>query len=456
MSKWFAVIILAATLIFTQVAQKSAAENAEEYYRQMVPAAASFKNIDDKVAKAIDEDGKVIAYVGVDQNMGYGGPVLVGTSIAPDGSLNSVVVLQHKETPAYMEDVIDAGYFQQYANKSVVDPLELDQDIDRVSGATLSSRAIAKSVQSVAHLVATKELKMTATGASSSIKVGIPEIVIALLFVGALFLSIRHRMAKYRLLLLAFSAASMGFWLNRPLTIAHIAGLFQGYFPDINTNLLWYIVVIGAVVPALVTGKNIYCAYVCPFCALQETAHLISRKSLPLGDNMIVLRRFKDIILFFVLFLAFLFQNPSIPSFEPFGTVFSLSGSSIYWYLLAVVLLSSFFFRRFWCVAFCPVGTFLDKTAAMGRAVRRKVMPSITPKHPVVDVSPAKSMEIAQNSEKDSENEHESLTEDNALLVSDSKDEKSQWNDRLLVIFYIAILIGSMLVVFNKWWEMTP
>ncbi|MFA6808897.1 MAG: 4Fe-4S binding protein [Eubacteriales bacterium] len=456
MSKWFAVIILVATLIFTQVAQKADVESAEEYYKQMVPEAVCFKNIDDKVAKALDEDGEVISYIGIDENMGYGGPVLVGTIISPDGYLDNVVVLQHKETPEYMQGIIDAGYFQQYENKSVIDPLELDQDIDRVSGATLSSRAIVQSVQSVALIVAEKELKMTATGTSASLKVGFPEIAIALLFVGALFLFFRRSLAKYRLLLLGLSAASMGFWLNRPLTIAHIAALFQGYFPDINTNLLWYIVVIGAVVPALLTGKNIYCTYVCPFCAVQEATHLISRKSLPIGDNMIVLRRLKDIILFLVLFLAFLLQNPSVPSFEPFGTAFGLSGSSIYWYLLAVVLLASFFFRRFWCVAFCPVGTFLDKTATVGRVIRRKIIPTLRHKHLTMPVSAIKCERKIQDSDKHCEIARVEPTNDDVLKTSGLNEQKKRWSDWLLVVFYIAILIGIMLVVFDKWWVMTP
>lgn len=445
MSKWFAVIILAVTLIFNQVAQKSAAEITEEYFRQMIPEAASFKKIDDKVAKAVDKDGEIIAYAGIDKSMGYGGPVLVGTTIAPDGSITGVVVLQHKETSSYIQDMVDSGYFQQYQDKSVIDPLELDSDIDGVSGATLSSRAIGKSVQSVARIVAMKELKIASPGTAMSWKVGIPELAIAFIFAAALFLIRQQSLIKYRLLLLGFSAVIMGFWLNRPLTIAHIAGLFQGYFPDINSNLIWYIVVIGAVVPPLVTGKNIYCTWICPFCALQEATHLISRKSLPIGENIIVLRRFRDFILFLVLFLAFLFQNPSIPSFEPFGTVFSFKGSSFSWYLLAVVLLSSFFFRRFWCIAFCPVGNFLDKTSAIGRTIRKRLISDLAHRHTRENGSLLENKITFQDLSKESESK-----------VSAMQSNGTGWSRRLLVTFYLAIIMGAMLVVFDKWWTMTP
>lgn len=445
MAKWLAVIILAATLIFNQAVQRSASEIIEEYYLQMIPEAASFIKIDDKVAKAVDKNGIMISYVGIDKSIGYGGPILVGTIITPEGYLTSVVILQHKETPSYVEEIVELGYFQQYLNKSVADPLELDRDIDGISGATLSTRAIAKSVQSVARTVATKELKLASSSTSPFWKVGIPELAIAFLFAAVIFLSRKPGMIKYRLSLLALSAVIIGFWLNRPLTISHFAGLFQGYFPEINTNLIWYILLIGAVLPPLVMGKNVYCTWICPFCAVQEATHLISRKNLIIGENIIVLRRFRDFFLFAVLFMAFLFQNPSIPSYEPFGTIFSFSGSRLSWYLLAVVLFSSLFFRRFWCVAFCPVGNFLEKISAVGRIIRRKNTLNIEQKQTGENRSLMEKGLRNQDSEQENDDKESSM-----------QNNKTGWSSRLVVIFYLAIFIGIMLVVFEKWWIMTP
>lgn len=368
-----AVVVLVAALFYAQTTNKMDAELVQGYYRQMSPGAVSFESINDKVAKAIGADGKVMAYLGVSTNIGYGGPMLVGSVFFADGAVQDVVILEHKETPSYIDKITKAGYFRQYTKKQIDDALVLDYDIDGVSGATLSTRAITKSVQDVAHIVAAKEFKVTPKKSNNGVQVGFKEIAVAALFVLSVFMPRIKGLAKFRLLLLGFSMIILGFWLNRPLSMGHIGALFLGYFPKPSENLIWYIVITGALLPALFTGKNLYCTFVCPFCSLQEATHLISKVNLPIGKYIKWLRIGKDILLFIVLFFAFLYLNPSIASYDPFGTIFGLNGSSYSWYLLFVILIASFFYRRFWCVAFCPVGTFLDKVAGIGRNVRGKV-----------------------------------------------------------------------------------
>lgn len=345
----------------------------ESYYRQMTPQAVSFEPINDCLAKASGANGTALAYLGISSNIGYGGPMLVGTVISPEGGIQDVVILEHKETPSYLYRIAQVGYFRQFTKKQIDDALVLDYDIDRVSGATLSTRAITKSVQDVAHLVAAKEFKVTPEKPKHGVQIGFKEIAVAVLFALSVFMPRFKGLAKLRLLLLGFSMIILGFWLNRPLSMGHIGAFFLGYFPNPSENLIWYIVITGALLPALFTGKNLYCTFLCPFCCLQEAAHFISKLNLPIGKYIKWLHLGKDILLLIVLFFAFLYLNPSIASYEPFGTIFGLSGSSYSWYLLFVVLIASFFYRRFWCVAFCPVGTFLDKVAGIGRNVRRKV-----------------------------------------------------------------------------------
>jgi len=368
--QWLAILTLIIVLVYSKNAHKMDSEVVQNYYRQMIPTAAKYEPISDKTAKAVGQDGSLIAYLGVSSNNGYGGPILVGTIISPDGSVKDVLILEHKETPSYIDKITQAGYFRQYAKKQAADALVLDYDIDRVSGATLSTRAIAKSVQDVAHFVAVRELNATPDKARIDWKIGARDIVVTLLFVPAFLMYQVKALARFRIIILGLSVIILGFWLNRSLSMASIGALFIGYFPNPHENLIWYIVILGALVPALATGKNLYCTYVCPFCGLQELAHTVSRVNLPMGKHFKWIRMVKKVLLFVVLFLSFLFLNPSLFSYEPFGTIFGLNGSSYQWYLLFVILIASFFYRRFWCAAFCPVGTFLDKVAAVGRRIR--------------------------------------------------------------------------------------
>ncbi|WP_207669379.1 4Fe-4S binding protein [Dehalobacter sp. 14DCB1] len=366
----FAIVILVLTMVYGYHANKMDQDVVQGYYQQLFPKADHFDSISDRTAKAIGADGNLMAYVGICSNVGYGGPMMVGTIINPTGGIQDVVVLQHKETPSYLNKIAQAGYFRQYTKKNAGDSLVLDADIDRVSGATLSTRAIAKSVNDVAHTVAVQELNVTPKKAEISWNIGIKEVAVALLFILSVFIPRFKQLAKYRLVFLGLSIVILGFWLNRSLSMGHISALLLGYFPSPSENLIWYLVLVGALAPALITGKNIYCAYVCPFHGLQEATHMISKVNIPIGKYVKWFHAIKEVILFLVLFFAFLFINPSCSSFEPFGTIFGLNGSSNQWYLLFVILLTSFFYRRFWCVAFCPVGTFVDKVAQLGRKIR--------------------------------------------------------------------------------------
>lgn len=364
------ILALVAAYFYGHFANQMDINIVQQYYRQLIPEAASFETINDRTAKAVGADGAVMAYLGISSNVGYGGPLVAGTILNPDGSLQKVQVLEHKETPAYINKITKEGYFRQYEKKKGNDALTGGYDIDLVSGATLSTRAIAKSVQEVAHTIVKAELNQTPQNAKIPWQIGIKEIAVAALLALSVLMPRFRKLSKYRLQVLGLSVVILGFWLNRSLSMGHISALFMGYFPSPRENLIWYLVLIGALAPALFSGKNIYCTYVCPFCGVQEGTHLLSKMSLPLGKYGRWLRIGKDVILFLTLLLAFLFANPSFSSFEPFGTIFGWNGSSYQWYLLFVILLTSFFYRRFWCVALCPVGTFLDKTAQLGRKIR--------------------------------------------------------------------------------------
>lgn len=365
-------VLIVAFILGHMFSQMDAAQ-VETYYKQLIPEAAQFQAINDRTARALGADNGLIAYVGVSSNIGYGGPLVVGTVISTEGALKDIVILQHKETPSYIDKITQDGFFRQFDKKEAGHALALDYDIDRVSGATLSTRAIALSVQQTAHTVAGKELNITPQKSDIIWQIGLEEILVALLFVASVLLSRYKRLAKYRFAFLCLSIAVLGFWLNRSLSMAHIGALLLGYFPSPGENLIWYIVLIGAVAPALLMGKNVYCTYVCPFCGLQEITHKISRINISLGKYIKWIRVLKEVLLFIVLFVAFLSLNPSLSSFEPFGTIFGLNGSSYQWYLLFILLIASFLFRRFWCIVFCPVGTFLNRVASFSRAVSAKI-----------------------------------------------------------------------------------
>ncbi|MDR1960674.1 MAG: 4Fe-4S binding protein [Gracilibacteraceae bacterium] len=365
-----ALVLLAGTLLFSGQAHKMNPAAVEGYYRALLPEADYFRPVSDKFAAAYDAGGLLLGYTGLGSAVGYGGPLLLGVTVAPDGALRPPVIFAHRETPSYLQKLTDAGYFDQYAQKKADDALVLQYDLDGVSGATLSSRAVAAAVHAAARPAAAV-LGLTPRKAEAPLVFGVKEISAAALFALSLLASRLRIAGKFRLPLLVLSAALLGFWLNRSLSLAQFGSLVMGFFPAPAGNLLWYIVLAGALLPAALLGKNLYCFWICPFCAIQEAAHRISRLNLPFALNPRHLRLLKQGVLFLALFFGFLSLNPSAASFEPFGVIFGLTGSNAGWYLLFTVLVAGFFFHRFWCVVFCPAGTLLDLLAGWRRQLAR-------------------------------------------------------------------------------------
>jgi electron transport complex protein RnfG len=65
---------------------------------------------------------------------------------ASDEILN-IKILEHTETPGLGSRIENDDFRQQFAGKSTQDPIAIGSDIDNISGATISARAVAEAVR---------------------------------------------------------------------------------------------------------------------------------------------------------------------------------------------------------------------------------------------------------------------------------------------------------------------
>lgn len=80
---------------------------------------------------------------------GYGGTVTVMVAFNPDDTIKQIKVTEQSETKGIGSKAADApAYWENYMGLSAAGALTLDQDVDRVTGATISSRAILSAVNS--------------------------------------------------------------------------------------------------------------------------------------------------------------------------------------------------------------------------------------------------------------------------------------------------------------------
>lgn len=67
--------------------------------------------------------------------------------------------------------------------------------------------------------------------------------------------------------------------------------------------------------------------------------------------------RARNLLVFAALFSAFLAVKPALASYEPFAALFSLTGTTLQWLLLFLVLTMSLSISTPWCNLFCPIRT---------------------------------------------------------------------------------------------------
>lgn len=308
------------------------------------------------------------------EGMGYGGPLVVAIKArrTKEGAkLSEIIVLNHKETPAFM-DKINQNFFLQFAGKSVTDNFIVGDDIDSVSGATVSSQGFAAAIRDAVHLGAEQHLKLPHSWQEPAWKIGINEVILVLLFALAFFGAYRKdKLAKYaRLVVVIGSVAFVGFYANASVNLGNIAGIFMGYIPSPRQFPLWWIMMIGIFGSIVFLGRNIYCQQICPFKGIQDLMQKIS--GVKLRIDMKFQRQARALIYslsWIALMLIFLSRHPALGSYEPFAMMFSLEGIGIQWYILPAAILGSFFVPSFWCRMFCPVGLYLNEMVRLRRYI---------------------------------------------------------------------------------------
>ncbi|MFA4843484.1 MAG: FMN-binding protein [Candidatus Margulisiibacteriota bacterium] len=78
---------------------------------------------------------------------GYGGPVVLLVGVSNEKKVVGIKVLSQKETPGLGAKVVERGFLDQFIGKGANDPLEPKKDIDAITGATITSRAVCEGVR---------------------------------------------------------------------------------------------------------------------------------------------------------------------------------------------------------------------------------------------------------------------------------------------------------------------
>lgn len=334
------------------------------FLQEALPAAERFEPVDDELYAAYSGN-ELLAYVAVGEAEGYGGPIQVAVATGLEGQVLGTAVVEHRETPSFFDRVANDDFMATLTGKRYDESFRLGDDLDAVTGATYTSRALAEATRHAAEQVAGQQLGLdVAQPEPPPVQFGLPEITVLALFAVAY---LGHRRGfKYtkqvRWATMLAGLLILGFWLNMPLSLGKLDTFLLGYWPEWRTGLYWYLLIGGIFLVATVDNKNAYCTWFCPFGAAQECMGAIggAKYTGPPRKYRPYFKWAQRGLAWLAILLAFLFRNPGISSYEVFGTLFDFTGSGVLFALLALVLVASLFVRRPWCNYLCPLDPIYD------------------------------------------------------------------------------------------------
>jgi spermidine synthase len=297
---------------------------------------------------------------------GYAGPLNLMVHVDRTGVLRAFRILQSNETPAYLR--LLGPWTGRLSSRNLFTP-DPFKGLDAVSGATLSSDAVLKTLDTAGRAFATQVLRMDlaaseAAAPASRFRLGAAQLRDALCLTGLAVtaLILRYRSGAWaRRAILLVSLVVAGILLNLQYSthqVMSLLGLNLGGATLSGPGFLFIVVPI-----LVVLFGNVYCGYLCPFGAVQELAGEAGSRWLKVDLDTGVWRYGRGVkyLLLFVLVLLFArTRDYGVLSADPLITVFSAARGGTVLAVGAAAVILSLFFPRFWCRTLCPAGAFLS------------------------------------------------------------------------------------------------
>jgi NosR/NirI family nitrous oxide reductase transcriptional regulator len=287
---------------------------------------------------------------------GYGGPLNLLVAVGNEERILAVSLIESNETPAYIYGINQ--WFKQFEGWPLNRPIQLDENVDALTGATITARAAARIIDTcrvrAARDLFDRHVKPAADSAVSH-RISAEAIVLTAAFIVSIVLFLKGNQFL-RTLLLWCNMILFGLIYNFQFSTVHVTRLAAFDLPSLDTGELF---VLTAGVLLLASGfGQIYCGYLCPFGAAQEILGRLGFVRKPNREGGRI-RTVKYWILAIVLLVFFVTRSDSVTAFDPLQTAFSSSHNGWTVTLLFTIGFFSLLYFRFFCRHLCPAGAFL-------------------------------------------------------------------------------------------------
>lgn len=302
---------------------------------------------------------------------GYGGPVPLKIHIK-DGRVAAVEAEPNAESPDFFNRAKEL--LNHWQNKSVDEALA--EEVDAVSGATFSSRAIIANMQrglayaqkrgqwseegSVGALeTSASPIVGSEDGSVGALETGASPIVALIVVLLGAVVPLFYNNRRLHLVQLAVNVVVLGLWTGTFVSYTLFLRIFAGgvSLSTIGALAAPLLMLIVALIYPLAGRSGHYCANVCPFGSAQELAGKLSRRKLRITPRILKLLSVLRNLLWGVLMALLLTGTCTAWIDYELFTAFLYSSASVWVIVLAALfLVLSVWVPRPYCRFVCPTG----------------------------------------------------------------------------------------------------
>ena len=305
---------------------------------------------------------------------GYGGPVPLKIHIK-DGRVAAVEAEPNAESPDFFNRA--KTLLNHWQGKEVDEALA--EEVDAVSGATFSSRAIIANMQrglayakqhgqwgengsvgalgtSAPPIVGSEDGSVGALGTSAP-----PIVALIVVLLGAV-VPLFYNNRRLHLVQLAVNVVVLGLWTGTFVSYTLFLRVFSGgvSLSAIGALAAPLLMLIVALIYPLVGRSGHYCANICPFGSAQELAGKLSRRKLRITPRVLKLLSVLRNLLWGVLMALLLTGTCTAWIDYELFTAFLYSSASVWVIVLAALfLVLSVWVPRPYCRFVCPTGALI-------------------------------------------------------------------------------------------------
>ena len=302
---------------------------------------------------------------------GYGGPVPLKIHIK-DGRVAAVEAEPNAESPDFFNRAKEL--LNHWQNKSVDEALA--EEVDAVSGATFSSRAIIANMQR--GLAYAKQhgqwgedgsvgaLETSAPpivgGSVGALETSAPPIVALVVVLLGAVVPLFYNNRRLHLVQLAVNVVVLGLWTGTFVSYTLFLRIFAGgvSLSAIGVLAAPLLMLIVALIYPLAGRSGHYCANICPFGSAQELAGKLSRRKLRITPRVLKLLSVLRNLLWGVLMALLLTGTCTAWIDYELFTAFLYSSASVWVIVLAALfLVLSVWVPRPYCRFVCPTGALI-------------------------------------------------------------------------------------------------